>query len=292
MSATLTHNESAPKLSRALLASAVLHVLLLISAAVFFVRVSAPVRDPLRVTWIEPVLPPEPAMEEPGGSSGPAPEPAAPPKPEPRPKPPPVVKKAPPPPPVNPLAEETAPVAPEPPPSNALSARLTENEYVDLKSLGGGAWGSGSGSGRGGLLGDGVGAGLGPRRPIVYLSRSMYNPKRKDLEVYDKMFWHVIDHWDLPPAYRERVDLIASVNVRFGKDGRITQFKFVRKSGDPEFDDTVLRAIVQANPLPRPTREFYQRFFDSGIDFVIEPKKIYFYSWPDPYARKRGRFGF
>jgi hypothetical protein len=130
-----------------------------------------------------------------------------------------------------------------------------------------------------------------PRRPFVYLSRSMYNPKREDLEAYDKMFWHVIDHWDLPPAYRGRTDLIASINVRFEKDGHITKFKFVRKSGDPDFDDTVLRAIVRANPLPRPTHEFYQRFFSSGIDFVIEPKEIYFYSWPDPY-KKRGRFGF
>jgi hypothetical protein len=292
MSTALTQNESGPKLSRAMLVSAVLHALILYSSAVFLVRVSVPVHDPLRVTWIEPVLAPPSEIEEPGGSSGPAPEPPAPPKPVPRkpkPKPLPVAKKAPPPPPLNPLAEKTAPVQP---PSDSLSARLPENEYVDLGNLGGGAWGPGAGRGRGGLFGDGVGAGVAPRRPIIYLSRSMHNPKRKDLEVYDKMFWHVIDHWEVPPVYRDRTDLIASVNVRFDRDGSITKFKFVRKSGEPAFDDTVIHAVVLANPLPRPTREFYQRFFDSGVDFVIEPKKIYFYSWPDPYAKKRGRFGF
>jgi periplasmic protein TonB len=277
-------------------ASAFFHAFILLAVAVMVVRIAAPVEDSLKVTWIEPIAPPK--IEEPGGGSGPAPKPEVKkplPKPavKPKPRPKPVVKVEKPVEPVkiNPLAEKSVPVAP---PDNSVSAKVAQNEYVDLpqlSSLTGGA-GSGSGRGRGGLLGDGVGSGVAPRRPIVYLARSMYNPKREDLETYDKMFWHVIDQWELPEKYRERSDLVATVNVRFDREGKITKFKFVRKSGVPEYDDTVIRAVVAANPLPKPTREFYQRFFDSGIDFIIEPRKIYFYEWPDPYADKKGRFGF
>ncbi|MFQ5458660.1 MAG: TonB C-terminal domain-containing protein [Myxococcota bacterium] len=296
-SAPVEH-EAEPRLMNALMASALLHVGLGVALAVFVIQMAVPVDEPLKVTWIEPIIPPK-KMEPPGGSTGPAPEPAAkaPPKPAVKPKPRPkpvVVKKQPPRPvPIEPVAEVKAPVPP-PPPADSVSARIAENEYVALSTLSGisSGKGSGSGRGRGGLLGDGVGSGIAPRRPIVYLSRSMYNPKRKDLEVYDKMFWHVVDHWEIPPAYRGRNDLIATVNVRFDREGRITKFKFIRKSGDHAYDDTVVQAVVSANPLPKPTKEFYQRFFDSGVDLVIEPKKIYFYEWPDPYKKKKGFMGF
>jgi len=287
---------SAPKLSRAMMASAFFHAFILLVATAMVVRIAVPVEDRLNVTWIEPILPPK--MEEPGGGSGPAPKPEVKkpvPKPvvKPKPRPKPVVKPEKPVEPVkiNPLAEKTTPVAP---PDDSVSATVAENTYIDISQLSGliGGSGSGSGSGRGGLLGDGVGRGVAPRRPIVYLARSMYNPKREDLETYDKMFWHVIDRWDLPEQFRGRDDLVATINVRFDREGNITKFKFVRKSGIGGYDDTVIKAVVAANPLPKPTREFYQRFYDSGIDFIVEPKKIYFYEWPDPYAQKKGFLGF
>lgn len=294
-SAPVEH-ESEPRLTNALVASALLHIGLGVALAVFVIQLAIPVEEPLRVTWIEPIAPPI-KMEPPGGSSGPVPkpEPKATPKPvvKPKPRPKPVVVKEKPKPPVNinPLAEKTAPA---PPPIDSVSAKLPDNEYIDLSRLAGlsSGIGSGSGRGRGGLLGDGVGSGVALRRPIVYLARSMYNPKRKDLEVYDRMFWYVVDHWEIPPEYRGRDDLIATVNIRFDEKGNITKFKFVRKSGNPMYDDTVIQAIVASTPLPAPTREFYQRFFDSGVDFVMEPRKIYFYEWPDPYAKKRRFLGF
>jgi hypothetical protein len=303
MSAHILPKRSNPKLASGMLASAALHALILVCAAIFVSRVSRPVEVPLHVTWIRVAPPPLPKIEEPGGSSGGPPKPAAPPKPvPPKPKPVQVVRKplpkpkpVTPPPKYNPLAKERAPAPPPQPapPSDSLSARIAENEYIDMAGLGGsgGGAGSGTGHGRGTGLGDGVGAGVAPRRPIVYLARSMYQPDRKDLEVYDKMFWHVVDHWEIPPEYRGKA-LVTTINARFDQQGNITKFKFIRKSGDPAFDDTVVRALVSANPLPAPTREFYQRFYDNGVDFVIEPKDIYFYSWPDPYAKKKGRFGF
>ena len=289
-------HESEPRLTHALMASALLHVGLGVALAIFVIQLGIPVDEQLRVTWIEPIAPPK-KLELPGGSSGPAPKPEvkAPPKPvvKPKPRPKPVVVKEQPKPPVNinPLAETKAPV---PPPSNSVSAKLPNNEYIDMSRLAGLSSGIGSGSGRGsgGVLGDGVGSGIAPRRPIVYLSRSMFNPKRKDLEVYDRMFWFVVDHWEIPPDYRGREDLITTVNIRFDQAGNITKFKFIRRSGDPEYDDTVVQAVVASNPLPKPTREFYQRFFDSGVDLVMEPRKIYFYEWPDPYAKKKRFMGF
>jgi hypothetical protein len=292
MSAVILQKKNDPKLAHALFASAGLHLVIIALGAFLVTRVTVPVEVPLSVTWIAPVVPP-PKAQEPGGSSGPPPKPAAPPKPA-LPKPPPRVAARPRPPII--LHPEPAKAHPKPapsPPSNSLSARVDPNEYVDLSRFAGtgGGKGTGVGRGRGSGLGDGVEAGVAPRRPVVYLSRSMWQPDKRDLEVYDKMFWHVVDHWPVPASYRGR-KLLTSINVRFDREGRITKFKFVRKSGDPAYDDTVIEALVASNPLPRPTEEFYQRFFDSGVDFVLEPKEIYFYSWPDPYEKKKRRFGF
>ncbi len=286
-----------PKLAHGLLLSAVLHAAMILLLAVVVARVAAPVDVPLDVTWIRPVTPP--IIKPDAGGGGPLPKTPEPPKPvvPPKPRPKPVVKPIEPPRPapvINPFAKEKAPEPPVPPPSDAASARIAENEYVDLSSFAGtgGGSGGGIGRGRGTGIGDGVGAGIAPRRPVIRLARSMWQPDKEDLKVYDNMFWHVVDHWDVPLSYKGRSDLVTTINVRFDKDGRILKFKFIRKSGDPAFDDTVLRALVASNPLPRPTREFYQRFYDSGIDFVVEPREMFYYAWPDPYAKKKGRFGF
>jgi len=296
MTASTLSKRAEPKLSHGLLASAALHALVLVFLAAVVVRVSTPVDAPLNVTWIRPVLPPPKPAEEPGGSGAP-PKPVAPPKPlvPPKPRPVPVVKPVAPPKPVivlHPIAKEKPP-PPSPPAPDAASARIAENEYIDFSALAGmgGGSGTGVGQGKGSGIGDGVGSGVAPRRPRIYLSRSMAQPDREDLIVYDKMFWHVVDHWDVPLSYKGRSDLLATINVRFDRDGSILKFKFIRKSGDPAFDDTVVKAIVASNPLPAPTTEFYQRFYDSGIDFVIEPKNVYYYAWPDPYAKKKRRFG-
>jgi outer membrane biosynthesis protein TonB len=300
MTATTLPKRTEPKLVHGLLASAALHALILALLAAVVVRVTTPVDVPLDVTWIRPVLPPPKPVEEPGGSGAP-PQPTVVPKPvvPPKPRPAPVVKKAAPTrPPVvlHPTETVKAPTRPAPPPParDTASGRIAENEYVDFSALAGmgGGRGAGVGHGKGSGIGDGVGSGIAPRRPMIYLARSMYQPDRADMMVYDRMFWHVVQHWDVPLSYKGRSDLLTTINVRFDKDGSILKFKFIRKSGDPAFDDTVVKAIVASNPLPAPTGEFYQRFYDSGIDFLIEPKDVYYYAWPDPYEKKKHRFGF
>lgn len=288
-----------PKLAHGLLFSALLHAVILLGLAAVVARVTTPVEVPLSVTWIRPILPPPKTNPDAGGSGAPL-KPAAPPPAavQPKPLPKPVVKPVvTPKPPValHPIEKEKAPVPPAPPPPSpdAASARVAENEYVDFPTLAGlgGRSGAGIGHGRGSGIGDGVEEGIAPRRPVIRLARSMFQPNREDLKVYDRMFWHVVDHWDVPLSYKGRSDLVTTINVRFDKDGNIMKFKFVRKSGDPAFDDTVMRAIVASNPLPAPTEEFYQRFYDSGIDFVVEPREMFYYAWPDPYAKKKRRFG-
>ena len=296
MSAHTLPKRADPKLLHGLLYSALLHAVALAGLAILVARVATPVDVPLDVTWIRPIVPP-PEIRPDAGGSGPPPKPAAPPRRIVPPKP--VVKPVAPPKPrpaINPFAKEKAPVAPAPPPPApaTASARITEDEYVDFSTLAGmaGGTGKGIGRGRGRGIGDGVGEGIAPRRPVIRLARSMYQPHKEDLRVYDRMFWHVVDHWDVPLSYKGRSDLVTTINVRFDKDGNILKFKFIRKSGDPAFDETVMRAIVASNPLPEPTREFYQRFYDSGIDFVVEPREMFYYAWPDPYAKKKRRLGF
>ena len=293
MSATILLKNSEPKLAHGLIASAGLHLVIITLAAFLVTRARVPADVPLNVTWIAPIVPPPPKVQEPGGSSGPPPKPTAPPKPvAPKPTLPRVVAKPKPPVVLHPDPTEVPP-KPALSPNNDLSARVDPNQYVDLSRFAGmgASEGTGVGRGRGTGLGDGVGAGVAPRRPMIYLSRSMWRPNSDDLKVYDKMFWHLIDRWPVPVSYRGR-PLVASINVRFDREGRIMKFKFVRKSGDAAYDDTVIQALVASNPLPKPTEEFYQRFFDSGVEFLLEPKDIYFYTWPDPYAKKNRRFGF
>ena len=109
-------HESEPRLTNALVASALLHIGLGVALAIFLIQLAIPVEEPLRVTWIEPIAPPK-KMELPGGSSGPVPKPVVKPRPPPRPV---VVKERPKPPVnINPLAEKKAPA---PPSINSVSA--------------------------------------------------------------------------------------------------------------------------------------------------------------------------
>lgn len=78
------------------------------------------------------------------------------------------------------------------------------------------------------------------------------------LRVYYIALQHAIrKHWNLPD-YLKKQDLEAVVVVVLRRDGRVLDLKIEKKSGQPLFDDSAVRAIRKAEPLP-PFPEIYSR---------------------------------
>ena len=63
---------------------------------------------------------------------------------------------------------------------------------------------------------------------------------------------HVRRSWVVPPGFRTQ-DLEAHLRVRLDRQGRVLgNPEVVRSSGNPWYDEGVLRAILKASPLPPP----------------------------------------
>ena len=66
---------------------------------------------------------------------------------------------------------------------------------------------------------------------------------------YMAVFNKIQSAWVLPHYY-EQEQLMATVEITIRADGRIVNTQFEKKSGNAEFDRSVMRAIQKANPLP------------------------------------------
>jgi len=66
---------------------------------------------------------------------------------------------------------------------------------------------------------------------------------------YMTVFNKIQSAWVLPNYY-EQSSLMAIVEITVRADGRIVNIQFEKKSGNAEFDRSVMRAIQKANPLP------------------------------------------
>jgi len=67
-----------------------------------------------------------------------------------------------------------------------------------------------------------------------------------------------------------RNDLKVTVNASIQENGEITGLKLVGTSGDRSFDDSVLRALRKASPLPPPPAEFRREFSNVILPFNSE----------------------
>ena len=86
------------------------------------------------------------------------------------------------------------------------------------------------------------------------------------LAEYYRVIWSRIkSQWALPGGINPRNDVEAVVNIRILKDGSITGMTFEKKSGLGYFDNSVLRALKKAPPLP-PRPEWYR---ENGLEIGI-----------------------
>jgi colicin import membrane protein len=81
----------------------------------------------------------------------------------------------------------------------------------------------------------------------------------------NKVFSIIRDNWAWAG---QRSDL--KVTVRFGirENGEITGIKVVQSSGDPSYDESVLRAVRKSSPLPAPPESYRRDFSDVELNFL------------------------
>ncbi len=89
-------------------------------------------------------------------------------------------------------------------------------------------------------------------------------------KMYYNLIWQRIrSAWVLPEgALGGKKDLETVIAIRIAKDGRIEDIEFEKKSGHPQLDESALRAIKKADPLPPLPPGFEGDKFDVGVRFT------------------------
>jgi colicin import membrane protein len=89
-------------------------------------------------------------------------------------------------------------------------------------------------------------------------------------KLYYNLIWQRIRSvWMLPTeALRGQKNLETIIAIRIGRDGEIEDIQFEKKSGNPYLDESALRAIKKANPLPPLPPGFEGNRFDVGVRFT------------------------
>ena len=70
--------------------------------------------------------------------------------------------------------------------------------------------------------------------------------------------------WSWPG--RKRKDLSAEVEVEFDAAGKLTNYRFIRSSQDARFDDSLKRALLSLEPLPKALRKPYKETILFNLD--------------------------
>jgi len=106
-------------------------------------------------------------------------------------------------------------------------------------------------------------------------SSSPWEEKRKELEYsayYDQVERAVRENW-IPPQDMnfEAPSAITVVSLTLLPDGRVLKSYIEETSGDPKFDQSVMRAILKSTPFPPPPIGLKQQRFDLGLRFHSTP---------------------
>ncbi len=86
---------------------------------------------------------------------------------------------------------------------------------------------------------------------------------------YDLIWQRIRSVWVLPEeALKGKKNLETIIAIRIAKDGQIEDIQFEKKSGNAYLDDSALRAIKKANPLPPLPSGMPEDKFDVGVRFT------------------------
>jgi protein TonB len=81
---------------------------------------------------------------------------------------------------------------------------------------------------------------------------------------YDLVRDALVEYWALP-AWLGRQALAAQIQIRIGPAGRVLSAKFLKPSGNDQFDAAIMATIKEAQPLPRPPEELLSSLNDDGV---------------------------
>jgi colicin import membrane protein len=81
----------------------------------------------------------------------------------------------------------------------------------------------------------------------------------------NKVFSIIRDNWAWPG---QKSDLKVTVKFGIKDNGEIAGVKVVQPSGDPSYDQSVLRAVRKSSPLPAPPESYRKDFSDVELNFL------------------------
>jgi TonB family protein len=92
------------------------------------------------------------------------------------------------------------------------------------------------------------------------------------LDEYYSMIWEKIKkEWTLPgDLLKGKTDLETIIVIIIERDGKIQKSWFEKRSGNALYDQSAMRAIKKADPLPPIPKEFSDTTFEIGIRFYPE----------------------
>lgn len=99
------------------------------------------------------------------------------------------------------------------------------------------------------------------------------SPKNESLlsEYYNLIWGKIKEAWTIPEnLLKETVDQEAIIVLIIERNGNIQKFWFEKRSGNPVYDQTALRAIKKAEPFPPLPSEFEGNTLEIGIRFYPE----------------------
>ena len=81
---------------------------------------------------------------------------------------------------------------------------------------------------------------------------------------YDDVLARLQEHWALP-TWLARQDFSAKVLILIDARGEVNTLKFIKSSGNPQFDDAVRRAIGASQPFNQPPDALQDTLFHKGV---------------------------
>ena len=82
----------------------------------------------------------------------------------------------------------------------------------------------------------------------------------------DEMHKKIVSKWT-PPSVNKNMRVVLDFTIQ--KNGRVTDAKIYKSSGDKKLDDSALKALKKASPLPPLPLNFNQDSINVKFDFVL-----------------------
>ncbi len=90
------------------------------------------------------------------------------------------------------------------------------------------------------------------------------------LQLYKTRIWNKVrGNWSYPDILAAKKGLEAVVLVSVSKDGKILSQKLIKTSGDPLFDQSVIRAVKLSDPLPPFPDGYVKRYEELELRFNL-----------------------